>query len=479
MKILKNYFYTFGYQIFAIIVPLITSPYITRVLGPKNFGISSFVSANVQYFVLFATLGLTTYGQRSIAYVQNDIRKRSKVFWEIEFLSVFINVIVSIVFFIYSFFINPTNKSYYLASYALILAVGFDISWYFSGMEKFNVVVTRNFIIKIITIISIFSLVKTKNDLLIYLIILAISSFIGNVLLWPYLKNEIKFINLKKLNPFIHFKETLILFIPQITSTFYIVLNKIILGYMCGDTQTGYFDNADKIIKIATTVVTSISTVVMPQVALAFVNKNQHKINTLLIKSINFVLLVCTPMMLGLIAISTPFSVWFFGSNYKAVGSIMAIEALAIIPIGCSVILTQQFLVPVKKISVYNKAVFIGALINIAIGWILNMQYQAKGTAVATVITELFVTLIEIKYISRFISIKKIFKEFPKYIIASLIMFIVIITITNFMRFSIITLILDVVIGIIVYSIIIYYLNPQILDDIKMIIAKFKEKYFE
>lgn len=479
IKVLKNYFYTFGYQIFAIIVPLITSPYITRVLGPTNFGISSFVSANIQYFVLFATLGLTTYGQRSIAYVQEDIKKRSKIFWEIELLSIFLNILTTILLIIYSFYIDPTMKVYYWASYALILAVGFDISWYFAGMEKFNVVVLRNFIIKLITIFCIFIFVKSKDDICIYLFIVAISSLIGNVLLWTCLNGELKKINFCNLKPFSHLKGTMSLFIPQIASTIYIVLNKIILGYVCNETQTGYFDNSDKIVKIALTVVTSIATVMMPQVANAFANKDQEKINTLLQKSMSFILFACIPMMFGLIAIANNFSIWFFGKAYGEVGPVMIIESLAIIPIGCSVILTQQFLVPIKKTNIYNKAVMIGAIINVCIGWYLDIKFQARGTSIATLITEIIVTVIELNYIKKFVKIRVLFKDVFKYLVSGLIMFITLWFLNSVMKFNFVTLVILIMSGVSIYLGCLIIFKPNIFYDFKSIYFKIRKKKIE
>ncbi|KEQ21328.1 hypothetical protein HF82_03380 [Limosilactobacillus reuteri] len=472
-KIIKNYLYTFGYQLFAIVVPLATSPYITRELGANQFGTSSFIIANMQYFVMIATLGITTYGQRSIAYVRNDKKKRSKIFYEIELLSIILTIITTILFSIYVYYFGRQLWLEYSVSYFSILACCLDISWFFMGLENFKVIVVRNMIIKILTILLVFTIVRGKYSLILYLLIVSLSTLLGNLTLWPYLKAELIRVKLKTLSPLYHFKYTLGLFLPQISSTIYIILNKIILGYICSRTETGYFDNSDKIVKMSLTVITSIATVVMPQAAAAYANNDIDKINSFLKKSIDFVLLCSFPMMFGLMAISIPFSTWFFGKQYSAVGPVLLIEAIAILPIGCSVIIAQQYLVPTKKVRIYTLSTVIGAIVNMSICWYLDIHFQAVGTAIATVITEVLVTIIDLYFIRNNVRISNLFNDIWKFLISSIVMFIILQLLICRINFNIFTLILLMVLGILIYIICIFITKPEILENIKILLSRF------
>ncbi|PCS01435.1 oligosaccharide flippase family protein [Lactococcus fujiensis] len=185
MRLFKNYLLNSSYQILLILLPLITAPYLSRVLGASGVGINAFTNSVVFYFSLFSILGTFTYGNREIAYYQNDKKKRSEIFWGINFLSWMIAGITYIVFLI---FISMTQRyqAYYLWQSLIILANLFDISWYFMGMEKFKITVTRNLIFKILTVIAIFIFVRDQNDLIRYIAIAGIGSLLSSLSLWPY-----------------------------------------------------------------------------------------------------------------------------------------------------------------------------------------------------------------------------------------------------------------------------------------------------
>lgn len=168
MRVLKNYLYNFSFQLFLILVPTITLPYITRVLGPTALGINTYTYSITYYFTLLAVLGLTTYAQREIAYVRNDKEKLKKLFWEIEIISIITTVISYLCLAIIILFLDRYSNFLWIYSF-IVLANIFDISWLIVGLEKFSVLVLRNFIVKILSLLLIFTLVKTSNDLYIYI----------------------------------------------------------------------------------------------------------------------------------------------------------------------------------------------------------------------------------------------------------------------------------------------------------------------
>lgn len=176
-SILKNYLYNLTYQILILILPLVTASYLARVLGPKGNGIYIYTYTIVNYFVLFGSLGISMYGQREIAYVQNDKYKRKKVFIELVSFR-FVTIAIASIIYYFSFMKTGEYSIYYRILFFELLAGAFDISWFFQGLEEFKKTVIRNIIVRIVSVSLIFILVKQESDLNKYLMIYAFADLI-------------------------------------------------------------------------------------------------------------------------------------------------------------------------------------------------------------------------------------------------------------------------------------------------------------
>ena len=161
-SIKKNYLYNLLYQILVLILPIITTPYISRILGSENIGIYSFTISIVTYFMLFGSLGVSLYGQREIAYIREDKTKLQKTFLEILVFR-FITMTITIFIYYIIFVRNNIYKQYYRILIIYLLAASFDISWFFQGLEEFKKTVTRNIIVRTVSVISIFIFVKSRK----------------------------------------------------------------------------------------------------------------------------------------------------------------------------------------------------------------------------------------------------------------------------------------------------------------------------
>lgn len=182
--IVKNYLYTATYQLLLLILPVVTLPYVSRVLLPEGVGINAWVYSINSYFVMFAVLGLTVYAQREIATKRENHLEMSRTFWEIESASFLMG---SFSLICYTIFVAYYDKyTMFLMAYSLsIVAVIFDVSWLFSGIEKFRILTFRNILVKLIAVVLIFYFVRTSKDLLIYIYIQSGSILISNISLWP------------------------------------------------------------------------------------------------------------------------------------------------------------------------------------------------------------------------------------------------------------------------------------------------------
>lgn len=470
-SITKNYIYNLTYQILVLIVPLITTPYVSRVLGAENIGIYSYTISIATYFILFGSLGVAQYGQRQIAYEQKKGKKLSKTFWEIVILR-FVTMTISMIIFYFTFVNGEQYQVYYKILLLELLANCFDISWFFQGLEEFKKTVTRNIIVKLISVIFIFAFVKNSNDLGIYFWIYVLSTLIGNLSLWAYLPKYLKKIKTKQLNITQHVKPTIGLFIPQIAIQVYTVLDKTMIGAIIKDkSEVGYYEQGQKIIKILLTVITSLGTVMMPRIANTFACGEKEKVTNYMKKSFNMVFLLAFPMIFGVIAVSKSFVPVFFGQGYDKVAVLMSIISPILLLIGLSNVTGIQYLLPTKRQKEYTISVVCGATVNFIMNACLIWKFGAIGASIGTVIAELTVTLIQMYFVRKDFNLKEIFKLAKNYLLSSIVMFIVCLFIGKFINNNLISTIVQVIIGVITYGICLLILKDnfiiEMLDRIK------------
>ena len=469
MKVVKNYLYNAFYQIFILLVPLATTPYLSRVLGPEGVGVNSYTNSIIQYFILAGSIGINIYGNRQIAFVRDNKKEMTRTFYEIFMLRIITIAIAYGAFLIFLLTVSE-YKFYYIAQSISIIAAAFDISWFFMGVENFGVTVLRNLIIKIISLICIFTFVKSFNDLFIYIAILSLSLLIGNLTLFPNLRRYIGKIELKKLNILKHFRPSVTLFIPQVATQIYLVVNKTMLGSLDSVTAAGYFDQSDKVIKLVLAIVTATGTVMLPHVANAFMRGDVQKTKESLYRSFSFVTALSVPMMFGMIAVTRKFVPLFFGHKFLAVIPLMQVESIVILIIAWGSAVGIQYLLPTQQNKNYTLSVILGAIVNIVINIPLILFLGALGTSIATVLSEMTVSGYQIFSIRKQISYKKLFHDFGKYIIAGALMFIVVFKIDSILNNSWTMLGVEVFVGIIIYIIMLLILKADILKEAKELI---------
>lgn len=424
-KVIKNYIYNITYQVLVLIVPLITTPYISRVLGAKGVGIFSYTNSIVQYFILFGCIGLNLYGQREVAYVQHDRIKRDSVFWELLTLRV---VTISISLFVFHFTLVSNGKysSIFILMQIDIIASMVDISWFFQGIEDFKKIVIRNLIIKIVGVILIFVFVNSSNDLRVYVLCHSLTLLLGNISMWFYLPKLVNRVRFRSLNIIRHIKPTCMLFLPQIATSIYTVLDKTMIGFLTGiEEEVAFYEQGQKLVKIVMVFVTSLGTVMLPRVANLFKLNEIEKIKQYLSKSFTFVFFLSFPMMFGLIALSCSIVPWFFGSGYDRVVPNMMVISPILVFIAISNILGTQYLIPVGRQKEFTIAVITGSVVNFAFNSILIPRLFSIGAAIATVVAEFSVMAVQMYFTRKDFNFKFLILSNAKYIYCSAIMFVV------------------------------------------------------
>lgn len=467
----KNYIFNVIYQVILIILPIITVPYVSRVLGSTGIGIYSYTLSIVTYFILLGSFGISLYGQREIAYYQNDRKNRSKIFCELFILKLTTTLISTILFGIL-FCIKGDYSIYYRILLLEFLSNIFDISWLYQGEEKFKTIVFKNGIVKLVSIISIFTFVKTNNDVWIYILIYVLSNLFGNLSLWLSLNKDIDF-TFKDLNFKKHIKPILLLFIPQVAIQVYVILDKTMIGFITQDmNEVGFYDQAQKVIKLLLTIITSMGTVMLPRIASCFSENKKDTIKVYMNKTFKFVFLNASPMIAGIILVSNRFVPLFFGEGYDKVKILMPILSLIILSIGLSNVIGVQYLLPTKRQKEYTISVVVGMITNVILNSILIYYYKSIGACIATVIAELSVTCTQLYFVRKDFNIKQILRYSYKYILFSLIMFIGVYPL-NYLNFNDkIVMIIQILAGLLIYVICLLISKDEHIKYVKKMITR-------
>lgn len=476
--VIKNYLYNLMYQLVTIFLPIITIPYTSRVLGADGLGKYSLTNAYAQYFVLFGMIGLGMYCSREIAYVKDNKDKLSKTFWELNFLrfiTMGTSIIIYILFCIYA--IKPQDKVISIVQGFLLLSSLFDISWVFTGLENFKKVSIRNIIVRVVGTCLVFLFVKNETQVWLYALILGGTQFIGQIIMWFDIPKDIKFVQPKKDALKRHLSFSIKLFIPQIAINVYTMLDKIMLGNLSSEAEVGMYDNSQKIIKIAITIVTTLASVTIPKMANLYKNGKFEEYSKNVYRSFSFVSFLAFPMAFGLIGICRNFIPWFYGPGFERIEPMFYFGAWLMITLAWSSIVGTQVLISMKRDKKFTIAVTTGAVMNVIFNFMLIRKFGGVGTTISSVIAEFTGMFIMVYFVRDIVNVKQMFKTIPKYFISSFVMFLVVFNVGNLVSPTIIGTIIQVIVGILSYMSIMFIIKDEnLLYILKFLQNKIKTK---
>lgn len=461
----KNFVFNLAYQILIVIAPLIVTPYVSRVLGVDGVGECSYANSIVSYFLLFAVLGTGIYGQRAIGYVQNNKEERSRVFWEIFIFRVITSMVALAAYAVFLFAFSRSVSFVIFAILALnIPNVIIDVSWFMQGMEEFGKTATTSIVFRIFYIASVFLFIKQPSDLWKYVLISVGFGVLCNLCVWMFVPKYL--CRVKGVNPFRDIKGIILLFLPTIATQIYLVLDKSMIGWFSnGYTENGYYEQADKIVKMSLTVITALGIVMIPRIAKNYKEGNHEQIKYYLYKSYRYVWMMSIPIMFGFATVSNMFVRYFFGVGYEKCAVLIPILSCLTVFIGMSNVTGIQYFVPTEKQNVLTMTVVVGAIVNVILNLCLIPFFASLGAAIATIVAEFCVTLAGFIYIKK----KKLFALRPiltcswKYWIAGIVMCASVFGIKLLLPVTIWALIVLTLIGIIVYFVVLLLLRDKMI----------------
>lgn len=422
-SIKKNYLYNTIYQILSLIIPLIVTPYVSRVLGASGLGVYSYTLSIVTYFTLFAAMGTATYGQREISYYRDDKYVRSLKFWNTELLSC-CSVLCTLVVYFFFIFFQRENRIFYLILSINIITIAVDITWFFQGLEQFGKIVARNIIFKIINLIYILVFVKEKSDLYIYIFGISFFSLLSALSLWPYLRKLVVRIPLREIHPFNDIKTVWSLFIPTIAISVYSVMDKTMIGWIThSNVQNGYYEQSITIVRFLLTFVTSLGTVMIPRIGYCYEKGETQRIIAYMKRSYSFVWFLGLPMFLGLISVADIVVPWFLGAAFVKAVPIVKVLAFLFLAVGINNVTGMQFLITTKRQNLFTITVIIGAISNFVLNSLLIPRFMALGAALGSIIAESIIAIVQLFCVRKELNLKIVFSPGSwKYFLASFLM---------------------------------------------------------
>lgn len=451
-SIKKNFIYNSIYQIMIMFIPLITTPYISRVLGASGIGTYSYAYSIANYYVLFIMLGLNNYGNRSIAKVRDEKIELEKTFWSIYSMQFVLGIFFNIIYLLYCF-IFSANSHVSLAVSFYVISACFDVNWFFFGLEKFKLTVIRNTIIKILTTICIFLFVKESTDIIIYCLIMTIGLLASQLALWPYILRNINFYKPTIKEIIVHIKPNLFLFLTVIAVSLFKIMDKVMLGIMTTTTEVGYYESAERIIAIPTALITSLGTVMLPRMT-NMINNNNKQDKKLIYWSMLFAMFISTSMCFGIMGVSKEFVPLFYGNGFEKCIDLFIILLPTCIFMAFANVIRTQYLLPHQMDKDYVISAFLGAGVNLTVNWIFIPLYGCMGAAIGTFFAEAIVCLYQAYAVRKYLPIKKYFYKSLYFIFAGLFMFLIIFNIDVGNMTIFVELFIKILIGIVLYFIV-------------------------
>lgn len=422
MGIKRNLTYQMCYEVLVLILPLVTSPYIARVIGPEGVGIYSYSYSIANYFVLFSMLGIKNYGCRAIAQVRDDPKKLSTTFSNLLVVHVLVSLLCMAAYIGYIFLLK-SERIYAVIQSAFVLSALFDISWFFFGIEKFKLTVSRSAAIKLLNMICIFLFVKRRDDLWKYCFIMAVGILLNQLLLWMPLRNYVRVVRPDCQNMRSHVKPLLILFIPAIAISLYKYMDKIMIGAISGREQLGFYENAEKVVNIPLSIIGAFGTVMLPRMSGLIQSSEKGVVLRYITISMRYIMCLAFALAFGLSGVGRVFAPLFWGESFAPSGVIIMGLASTIPFISFADVIRTQFLIPAKRDRAYLCSVIMGAVVNLIINLTLLPYYGAMGATVGTIAAEACVCIIQMWTVRHDLELKTYWKNALPFFLIGLCMF--------------------------------------------------------
>ena len=391
-----NILYNAGYKAFQILVPLVVTPYLSRTLGSEGIGYYSFTNAIASYFILFAAMGISTHGVRKIASVNNGSKETlSRNFWELYSCQLFTGLVALAAYVAYSFLMSGGAITVVLWI-PYVAASLIDLSWFVFGLGEFRMPTIRNFILQIVSLVSVFFFVKSAGDVCWYVLITSLVSVASQVCLVPYVVKRVSFVRPSKTGIVENFKSNLMLFLPVIAISVYTSIDKVMLGSMVGMSENGYYTYAEKINSVVFSVLAAFGAVMLPKMTSLYSQGKNEEAKELIALSMWGMQALGWGMCFGLAGIAFELVPVFLGEDFIPCTIPLIALSFRIPVVAAENVFGNQYLLPLGMDKQYTIAVFLGAIVDVIVNSLLIPSLGSLGAAFGTIAAELTVFAFEV-----------------------------------------------------------------------------------
>lgn len=395
----------------SFIFPLITFPYISRILLPEGTGKVALATSFISYFAMFAQLGIPTYGIRACAKIRDNKQELSRTVQELFIINLITSAITYVAFIITLVSVDKIwfEKELYIITSLSIVFNTIGMEWLYKALEQYTYITVRSILFKFIALIAMFILVKEQKD---YVIYGAISIFAASASGLLNFINIRKYIIWKPVGEYKirrHLKAVFVFFAMSCATTIYTNLDTIMLGFMTNDTEVGYYNAAVKIKIILVSIVTSLGAVLLPRASYYIEHKMIDKFWEISSKALNFVCVCATPLMIYFILFARNGIFFLSGVSYE--GSIVPMQFImpTLLFIGLTNILGIQILIPLGKEKIVLYSEIAGAVVDLVLNALLIPVFASTGAAIGTLVAEIVVFIVQ--YISLHKEVEGIFRS--------------------------------------------------------------------
>ena len=433
MKVLKNYAYNLSYQLLVIILPIITTPYVTRVFSSDDLGIYGYFNSIVTYFILLATLGVANYGTKEISGNRKEIKKNFWGIYTLQFGAALLSILLYILLCMgISTMQNPVA---YILGLSLV-SKGLDISWLFQGLEDFRKITARNITVKLVGVSAIFLFIKSASDLYLYVFLLTAFELLGQLSMWVPAREFIGKPHFDLGYAKHHLKPIILLFLPQIAISLYVTLDRTMLGALASTRDVGIYDQALKLVNILLTLVTSLGSVMLPRVS-SLLSKGDHKaVNKMHELAFLIYNLVIFPIIAGILIVNDDFVQFFLGKDFQDARYAISIMIFRMFFIGWTNIMGIQILIPHNKNKEFMVSTTVPAILSVGLNLLFLPKLGYVGAAIVSVLTESLVWGIQLFFTRVYLKEVPIIGSMAKIILASAIMYGILLGSKTFIHFS-------------------------------------------
>lgn len=387
--------------------PLITFPYVSRILTPVGTGKVAFAYSIVSYFSIFAAFGVANYGIRACALVRDDKDKLSKTVHEILAINIFLMCFVYLLFFLGVYFIPELKeeKNLFFISGLNILFSILSVEWLYKGIEQYFYITIRSIFFKLLSFILIFIFIKSPSDYGFYAFILIFAS-VGSGVINIYNLRKLIFLKFFKNYEFKkHINAMTVFFVIAIAVSIYVHVSVIMLGFMKGNVEVGYYNAAYRIKDLMVGIITSLGAVLLPRLSYYIEHSMRYKFNDILEKSMQFIFVLALPLVIFCIFFAEPSILLLAGIEYKGAIYPLKILSFVVFIVGVSNLTGIQMLIPLNNEKNLCYSVVIAAIVNIILNVILIPYYGASGAAISVVIAEACILIYQLFVLREYIPI--------------------------------------------------------------------------